>query len=139
MRISIQYAALAIAASALAWSGCAQRSPGRECQEPEELLDVLTRFAAAVSHRKYHEAVSLLVKEEQDKIIGADGSISDEMKRKLNALNVSSLANHPKIDLVRGKLKGIFECLPCLDEADSATAAAAVKPETDTARTEEHT
>ena len=118
--------AVAVVLSGMLWAGCAHRAsqsglrqvPGRECQEPEELADVLAKFANAVSHREYYQAVSFLSEEDQAKMIDDKGVISDEIKRKLNALNFTGLANNPKIDLVSGRLKGIFDCLPCLDEAE---------------------
>ncbi len=107
--------------------GCAQpvKAKGlktvseRSCQDPEALLDVLTQFSTAISHKDFYQAVTYLNKEDQAKIIDSLGIISDELKRKMKALNFQALANNPKIDLVRGKLKGIFDCLPCLDESDS--------------------
>lgn len=99
----------------------------RSCQDPEALADVLSQFANAVSHHEYHKAASYLSKSEQYKIIGVDGMISEDTKRQLKALNFQGLANNPKVDLVDGKLTGIIDCLPCLDQGESV-----IVPQSDT-------
>ncbi|MEO6098284.1 MAG: hypothetical protein ABIW76_22480 [Fibrobacteria bacterium] len=108
-------------------SGCARHPEvnpdlnvieSRSCQEPEELVDVLARFATALNKKDYHLAVSYLSKEDQAKMVVGDGIILDDMKRKLSALNLQALSNDPRIDLVKGKLTGVFDCLPCLDQGE---------------------
>ena len=130
------FTALALAASLLA-AGCAHRSPqpsglkevaGRSCQEPEELLDVLSRFSTAVQKHDYHKALSLLVPEDQARMLGPDGKIPEDIKTKLDALDFKSLSTDRRIDLVRGRLKGVFECLPCLDQGPPAVVAKEEKP-----------
>lgn len=117
--------------------GCAHRNKedtklndieSRSCQEPEELVDVLARFATALNKKDYHQAVSYLSKEDQAKIVAGDGVILSEMKRKLDALNLQALSNDPRIDLVRGKLTGVFDCLPCLDQGEPYVAAKDTAP-----------
>lgn len=119
--------AVAAGLSAALLLGCAHRNKeatnlkdieSRSCQEPEELVDVLARFATALNKKDYHQAVSYLSKEDQAKIVAGDGVILSDMKRKLDALNLQALSNDPRIDLVRGKLTGIFACLPCLDQGE---------------------
>lgn len=116
-------AVLAAAAAALL-AGCAHRAPGpalkdvagRECKEPEELLEVLTRFATAVDRMEYHRAIAMLVPSDQARMIGKDGKVPEHIKVKLDALDPKSLATDRRIDLVQGRLKGVFDCLPCLDQ-----------------------
>ncbi|MEO6098623.1 MAG: hypothetical protein ABIW76_24300 [Fibrobacteria bacterium] len=60
-------------------AGCAHRNPpamaykevdGRSCREPDELLDVLTRFSTEVQAHRYHEAIARLVPEDQHRMVG---------------------------------------------------------------------
>lgn len=113
--------------TALLAVGCAHRGQaasglkdieGRSCKEPEELVDVLAKFATAVHKKDYYLAVSYLSKEDQAKIVVGKGVILDDMRRKLDALNFQALPNDPRIDLVRGRITGIFDCLPCLDQGE---------------------
>lgn len=115
--------------AALLASGCAHRSPattsykeveGRSCTEPEELLDVLSGFSTAVQKLDYHKAISMLVPADQSRMLGPDGKVPEEIKVKLDALDFKALTTDRRIDLVRGKLKGIFDCLPCLDQGPAA-------------------
>ncbi len=92
--------------------------PGRACKDPDALVEVLSEFATLIGARDYYKALSLLTKEDQAKMIAADGSISEMTQRQLDALNFQGLSNNPNIDLVKGKLEGIFDCLPCLDQGE---------------------
>jgi hypothetical protein len=89
---------------------------GRSCQEPEELLDVLTRFSTAVQARDYNRAVAMLAPEDQARMMTPSGTVLMEVKAKLDAIDFKALATDRRIDLVRGRLKGVYECLPCLDQ-----------------------
>ncbi len=117
-------------AAAIAFTACAHRAPepsglkevaGRSCQEPEELLDVLSRFATTVQNGEYHRAVAMLVPEDQARMVGKDGRIPEDIKTKLDALDFKALSTDRRIDLVRGRLKGVFDCLPCLDQGEPVT------------------
>ena len=44
------------------------------------------------------------------------GTVLLEIKAKLDAIDFKALATDRRIDLVRGRLKDVFECLPCLDQ-----------------------
>jgi hypothetical protein len=92
---------------------------GRSCREPDELLDVLSRFSTAVQAHEYHRAIAMLVPEDQARMLGKGGSIPKEILAKLDALDFKSLATDRRIDLVRGRLRGVFDCLPCLDQGPS--------------------
>jgi hypothetical protein len=106
--------------------GCAHQAPslkpveGRSCREPEELLDVLTRFSTAVQQHDYHQALAYLAPQDQARMQGADGKVPEGIKVKLDALDFKSLATDRRIDLVHGRLVGVFACLPCLDEGPAA-------------------
>jgi hypothetical protein len=129
---------LSLALGAALLSACAHRAPapdgpalkqveGRSCREPEELVDLLARFSTAVQAGEYHKAVALLVPEDQKRMLGADGKVPEAIKTQLDALDFKALANDRRIDLVRGRLKGVFDCLPCLDQGEPAV----VAPESD--------
>ena len=114
-------------AMALFISGCAHNTQapsslkevaGRSCQDPEELLDVLSRFSTAVQKGDYHRAISMLVKEDQARMIGPGGKVLPEIKARMDALDFRSLSTDRRIDLIRGRLKGVYDCLPCLDQGD---------------------
>jgi hypothetical protein len=137
--------ALALPCLALALVGCASwpkpsgkpsgpasanAVEGRSCQEPEEMLDVLARFTTLVQARKYHEAIALLDPADQKRMLDAGGSVPTEIMRKLDALDFKALPNDRRVDLVRGRLTGIFDCLPCLDQGppDTVTRAEPPKP-----------
>ncbi|MEO7776402.1 MAG: hypothetical protein ABIY63_02650 [Fibrobacteria bacterium] len=93
---------------------------GRSCQEPEELLEVLTRFSTDVQKHDYHHAIARLVPEDQKLMIGRDGKVPDSIKTKMDALDFKALTTDRRIDLVDGRLKGVFACLPCLDQGPLA-------------------
>lgn len=134
--------ALALPCLALAFAGCAHNAEragqppagkgveGRSCQEPEEMLDVLARFSTLVQARKYHEAIALLDPADQKRMLDAGGAVPTEIMRKLDALDFKALPKDRRVDLVRGRLTGIFDCLPCLDQgpADTLTRAEPPKP-----------
>jgi hypothetical protein len=103
---------------------------GRSCQEPEEMLDVLARFTTLVQARKYHEAIALLDPVDQKRMLDTAGAVPEEIKRKLDALDFKGLPNDRRVDLVRGRLTGIYACLPCLDQgpADTVTRVEPPKP-----------
>lgn len=121
----------ALLGAALLAVGCAGRAPapslppvaGRECKEPEELLDVLTRFSTEVQAGRYHQAVAMLVPADQARMLGKDGKVPEDIKVKLDALDFKALGTDRRIDLVRGRLKGIFDCLPCLDQGEPVVVA----------------
>lgn len=114
-----------VSGAGLLAAGCSHRGgaepglkavAGRSCQEPEELLDVLTRFSTAVQAKDYVKAVAMLAPEDQAKMTTPSGTVLMEVKAKLDAIDFKALATDRRIDLVRGRLKGVFECLPCLDQ-----------------------
>lgn len=119
--------ALAAIASVLL-SGCAyyrllppppiKEVAGRSCQEPEELLEVLTRFSTLVQNREYHKAIAMLVPQDQARMIDPKGEVPEEIRSKLKALDFKALTTDRRIDLIQGRLQGIFDCLPCLDQGE---------------------
>ncbi len=127
-KIGVRMRTKSLVLAVVAWflaMGCAPTSKavpstkevaGRSCKEPDELLDVLTRFSTAVQAHRYHGAIALLTPEDQARMVGKDGKVPEDTKKKLDALDFKSLATDRRIDLVRGRLQGIFDCLPCLDQ-----------------------
>jgi hypothetical protein len=109
-------------------SGCARQAAktsdikevtGRTCQEPEDLLDMLAKFSTAIQGHQYHQGIAMLVPEDQARMLGPDGKVPEDIKNKLDALNFKSLPTDRRIDLVNQKLKGVFDCLPCLDQGEA--------------------
>ncbi|MBW8886857.1 MAG: hypothetical protein JF616_03775 [Fibrobacteres bacterium] len=114
--------------SAAASKAGAAAVDGRSCQEPEEMLDVLSRFTTLVQDNQYHAAIALLDPVDQKRMLAADGSVPEIMKRKLDALNFKALPKDRRVDLVRGRLTGICDCLPCLDQGPADSVARTSPP-----------
>jgi hypothetical protein len=117
-----------LAMASILFNGCAyirllppppiKEVAGRSCQEPEELLEVLTRFTTLVQKHDYHHAIALLVPEDQARMIGSKGQVPDSIKAKMDALDFKKLTTDRRIDLIEVRLKGVFACLPCLDQGE---------------------
>lgn len=118
-------ASLSKAPSKTAGSASANAVAGRSCQEPEEMLDVLARFSTLVQARKYHEAIALLDPADQKRMLDAGGGVPVEIMHKLDALDFKALPKDRRVDLVRGRLTGIYACLPCVDQGPADTVARA--------------
>ncbi|MEO7424576.1 MAG: hypothetical protein ABI036_05265 [Fibrobacteria bacterium] len=70
--------------------------------------------------------------EDQMKILNAVGEVPPEYSEKLRALKHSTLNNNPAIKIVHGKIDGIFELLPVIDQGPVADSVIGVPVESDT-------
>ena len=106
----------ALTVTALWLGGCAS-GPRDIPPEKEKLIDKLTLFVEAVQTDKFPEAFAYLTPEEKAKMMASGGEVSDHVKRQLRAVRLSTLANKQTVRLVSGKLEGIYEQLPMIDDA----------------------
>lgn len=97
-------------------ASCGGSRPGDEAIDPDkaELIDVLTLFVEAVQADRYDKAFSYLTSSERARMLESGAEPSPEVKRRLKALRLSTLAQKPSVRLQGGKVEGIFEQLPSL-------------------------
>lgn len=97
-------------------AGCGGSRPKDDAIDPdkEELIDVLTLFVEAVQADRFDKAFVYLTPAEKSRMIEAGGDPSPEVKRRLKALRLSTLAQKPTVRLQDGKVEGIYEQLPDL-------------------------
>lgn len=92
-------------------------SKGEDGIDPDkaDLIDALTLFVEAVQADRFDKAFGYLTPGERSRMSDAGGQPSSEVKRRLKALRLSTLAQKPGVRLQHGKVEGIFEQLPSLD------------------------
>lgn len=97
-------------------AACGGSRPGDEAIDPDkaELIDVLTLFVEAVQADRYQKAFSYLTSSEKARMLESGAEPSLEVKRRLKALRLSTLAQKPSVRLQGGKVEGIYEQLPTL-------------------------
>lgn len=98
------------------WAGCGGSRPKDDAIDPDkaELIDVLTLFVEAVQADRYDKAFAYLTPGEKSRMLEAGDQPSPDVKRRLKALRLSTLAQKPGVRLQGGKVEGIFEQLPDL-------------------------
>lgn len=96
---------------------CGGSRPKEDEIDPDkaDLIDVLTLFVEAVQADRFDKAFGYLTPSERNRMNDAGGQPSPEIKRRLKALRLSTLAQKPAVRLQQGKVEGIFEQLPSLD------------------------
>lgn len=93
---------------------CGGSKPGADGIDPDkaELLDALTLFVEAVQADRFDRAMAMLTPDERSRMIEGGGQPSPDIKRRLKALRLSTLAQKPAVRLEEGKVSGIYEQLP---------------------------
>jgi len=116
----------ALLLSSVLWlSGCGSGHKGKTSGE-DILIDQLTLFVEATQGDRWDKAMALLNPEEKSRILGADGVLSEDMKFKLKAMRLSTLAHRGLVRLDKhDKLEGIYDALP----KDLAPAPVELQPE----------
>jgi hypothetical protein len=106
-----------------AWllAGCAS-GPRDIDPAKEKLIDKLTLFIEAVQTDKFEQAFTYLTPSEKAKMAAPGGDVNPMVRRQLKAVRLSTLAQKPTVRLVMGKLEGICEQLPMMDNAGEAPA-----------------
>jgi hypothetical protein len=113
------YPSFVVVRSPALWSGffcflllaCASGKTPEQKQE-EELIDRLTVFVEAIQGDQWTKAMKMTTDQEQKQLLNGQSQLNDEMKIKLRALKLSTLAHRGKVYLVKGKLEGISAVLP---------------------------
>lgn len=98
----------------LACAGSRSQEAGID-SDKAELINVLTLFVEAVQADRFEKAFAYLTPAEAARMNDSGNRPSPEIKRRLKALRLSTLAQKPAVRLHRGKVEGIFEQLPSLD------------------------
>lgn len=89
---------------------------GEEGIDPDkaDLIDALTLFVEAVQADRFDKAFGYLTPQERSRMSDAGGLPTMEVKRRLKALRLSTLAQKPGVRLQHGKVEGIYDQLPSL-------------------------
>lgn len=97
-------------------AACGGSRPGDADIDPDkaELIDALTLFVEAVQADRFEKAFSYLTQSEKARMLESGAEASPEVKRRLKALRLSTLAQKPSVRLQGGKVEGIYEQLPSL-------------------------
>lgn len=97
-------------------TSCGGSRPKDDAIDPDkaDLIDVLTLFVEAVQADRYEKAFSYLTPSERARMLESGAEPSPEVKRRLKALRLSTLAQKPSVRLQGGKVEGIYEQLPSL-------------------------
>jgi hypothetical protein len=113
-RKSVRHLSLLICLGLMA--ACGGTRPGEEAIDPDkaELIDVLTLFVEAVQADRYERAFSYLTSSEKARMLESGAEASPDVKRRLKALRLSTLAQKSTVRLQGGKVEGIYDQLPSL-------------------------
>lgn len=100
----------------LGLTACGGSKPGEDAIDPdkEDLIDALTLFVEAVQADRFEKAFEYLTPDEKRRMLDAGDQPSADIKRRLKALRLSTLAQKTSVRLQGGKVEGIFEQLPTL-------------------------
>ena len=93
-------------------------------------LDILTAYTLALSKRDFRTAADLLAPADREKLLGSDGQVKEEFRDRLRAMRLSTLSSNPLVTLERGRIRGIFDLLPVLEQGEPAPVVADAPPET---------
>jgi hypothetical protein len=108
-----RFASVFLAFAVLACGGSRPEDDGIDPGKAD-LLDALTLFVEAVQAERFDKAMAMLTPEERSRMVEAGGEPSPDIKRRLKALRLSTLAQGPAVRLLAGKVSGIYEQLPDL-------------------------
>jgi hypothetical protein len=117
--------------SAIGLVGCASHSGGFLRSADERRLEVLTSFSTALNAKYYQKAVWYLCQEDQMKILNAAGEVPPGFREKLRALKLSTLNGNPSVEIVHGKIDGLYELLPVLDQGPASNSGIDVSVESE--------
>lgn len=100
----------------LGLAACGGTRPGEDAIDPDkaELIDALTLFVEAVQADRFERALEYLTPDERRRMLDAGSQPSPDIKRRLKALRLSTLAQKPSVRLQGGKVEGIYDQLPSL-------------------------
>lgn len=100
----------------LALTACGGSRPQEDAIDPDkaDLIDVLTLFVEAVQADRFDKAFQYLTSAEKARMLDAGNEPSPDIRRRLKALRLSTLAQKSTVRLQGGKVEGIYEQLPSL-------------------------
>jgi hypothetical protein len=58
----------------------------------------------------------MLAPSDRDRLIGADGKVLPEFEDRLRAMRLTTLAGNPLVTVEEGRIRGIFELLPVIEQ-----------------------
>jgi hypothetical protein len=95
---------------------CGGSRPSEDAIDPDkvDLIDALTLFVEAVQGDRFDKAFEYLTPAEKRRMLDSGDQPSADIKRRLKALRLSTLAQKSTVRLQGGKVEGIFEQLPSL-------------------------
>ncbi len=100
----------------LGLTACGGSRPHEEAIDPDkaDLIDALTLFVEAVQADRFEKALEYLTPDEKRRMLDAGNQPSPDIKRRLKALCLSTLAQKTSVRLQGGKVEGIYDQLPTL-------------------------
>ncbi len=81
-----------------------------------ERLDALTALTVALSKRDFKAASSLMDPVDLKKMSDESGGIQLQYQDRLRAMRMTTLMNNPLINVEKGKVRGVFDILPVLNQ-----------------------
>ncbi len=110
------FSRVGLACAAFLALSCGGSRPQDDAIDPDkaELIDALTLFVEAVQADRFDKAFAYLTPGERSRMMDAGNEPSPDVRRRLRALRLSTLARKPTVRLQGGLLEGIYEQLPSL-------------------------
>ncbi|HLP40099.1 MAG TPA: hypothetical protein VK465_01215, partial [Fibrobacteria bacterium] len=93
------------------------------------LINALTLFVEAVQADRFEKAFGYLTPAERSRMLDSGSEASADIRRRLKALRLSTLAQKTTVRLQDGLLEGIHDQLPDLGPAPSTVREAPTEPE----------
>ena len=110
---------------ALLFAACAGDS--RRVAQPKhgnDRLEILTSYTLALSKRDFPTAVGMISQADRDRMLGADGQVTPEIQERLRAMRLTTLVRNPLISIEEGRIRGLYDLLPVLDQSAPMESAA---------------
>lgn len=98
------------------------RKETAKAPESDDLLELLTGFGESLSKRNFTKAVDYMVPEEKAMMMEGS-SVPPEKQKLLMALPLQKLIRHPTIRVENGKIAGIYNMLPNLNQGQAGSLA----------------
>lgn len=79
-------------------------------------LEVLTTFTLALSKRDFATAADMMSPADRSRLLGEDGQVMPGYQERLRALRLTTMAQNPLISIEEGRIRGLYDLLPVLDQ-----------------------
>lgn len=83
-------------------------------------LEILTNYTLALSKRDFRAAAAMLAPVDRERLLGADGLVRPEYRDRLRAMRRSTLVSNPLVAIEDGRIRGIYDLLPVLEQGEPA-------------------